>query len=205
MSENNALNVLQRVGAFQEGHFQYASGEHGRVYVNKDALYARTMETSHLCRAMAKEFVSVRPNVIVGPAVGGVVLAQWTAYHLTVLTGREVFAVYADKSDDGRGYVIKRGYDQIVNGQRVLVVEDILNSGASAAKTVDAVRTAGGTVIGLGALCSRRDVVLKDVGDVPITVALSSVELESWDPADCPLCEAGVAIDTTLGKGWRLS
>ncbi|MEZ4820639.1 MAG: phosphoribosyltransferase family protein [Bdellovibrionota bacterium] len=68
------------------------------------------------------------------PVIGGVILSQWIAFHLTQLSGKEVLGVYAEKSEQAPGFELKRGYGKLVAGKNVLVVEDILNTGGSIKK-----------------------------------------------------------------------
>ncbi len=203
MSDETVLALLAQVGALITGdHLVYASGRHGSSYVNKDALYPHTAATSAVCAQIARHFAATGVEVVAGPTVGGVIMAQWTAHHLSALTGREVLAVYAEEEPDGEGKrrVLRRGYDALVAGRRVLVVEDILTTGGSARLVVAAVRAAGGTVVGVGALCNRGAVSAERI-DAPELYALSEVPLESYAPAECPLCAAGVPINTRVGKG----
>src|SRR3989344_6998465 len=118
MTEDQVLEVLQNVGAFRAGHFVLISGRHADAYINKDTLYPYTHETSKLCRAMAERFADKNIEAVIGPAVGAAVLSMWTAYHLTDITGKEVFGTYADKDGQG-GFVIKRGFDKLIKGKRV--------------------------------------------------------------------------------------
>lgn len=180
-------------------HVVYTSGKHGSAYVNKDAIYPHTSDTSILCEMLAHEFKSYLVEVVIAPAVGGVILSQWTAHHLRPLAHRDVLGVYADKADDGN-FVIKRGYDKLITGKRVLVVEDVINTGGSVKKVIAAVRACGGTIVGVGALCNRGGITAQDL-DVPILVALMDVKLEMWEEADCPLCAQNVPINTDVGKG----
>ncbi|MDO8649758.1 MAG: phosphoribosyltransferase family protein [Candidatus Berkelbacteria bacterium] len=202
LSERKVLEILAKVDAvLTDGHFVYTSGRHGTVYVNKDAVYPHTAETSKLCRAIAERFAADNVQVVIAPAIGGVILSQWTAHHLSDLTGREVLAVYAEKSDSDDSFVVKRGSDKLIPGKNVLVVEDILTTGGSAKKVVEATRALGGNIVGLGVLCNRGGITSQDVADVPKLDALVSVKLDSWDEADCPLCASGVPVNTDVGKG----
>ena len=202
MQEQEVLQILGKVGAvITNSHIVYASGKHGEAYVNKDAVYPHTKETSRLCRAIAEQFADDGVETVVDPAIGGVILSQWTAYHLSEITEREVFGVYAEKAEGGDAFVIKRGYDKVVAGKNVLVVEDVLTTGGSAKKVVEAVRALGGKVVGLGALCNRGRVMPQDVADPPKMFALVNVTLDAWDEADCPMCKQGITINTDVGKG----
>lgn len=200
MNEQEVLEVLGKAGAvIVDSHIVYTSGKHGSAYVNKDAVYPRTDDTSRLCRAIAERFKKEDVEVVIAPAVGGVILSTWTAHHLSRFTGREVLSAYADK--DGDGFTIKRGYDKLVAGRRILVVEDLLNTGGSVKKVIDVVKRVGGIVVGLGVLCNRGGVTPEDVGGVPRLEALVNVKLDAWDATDCPLCKQGVPINTDVGHG----
>lgn len=202
MSEQEVLAILERVGAVLTGtHVIYTSGRHGETYVNKDALYTSTEDTSAVCKTIADHFAAAQVEVVAGPTVGGVILAQWVAHHTTWRDDHvRPAAIYAEEVDGQR--VFRRGYADFIPGKRVLVVEDILTTGGSARKVVDAVRAAGGEVVGLGALCNRGGITAETIG-VPELYALTNLPLQSWDAADCPLCRAAVPINTRVGKGGK--
>lgn len=203
MIEADVLATLASVGALVTGdHIVYTSGRHGSSYVNKDALYPHTAATSGACIQIAQHFTNADIEVVAGPTVGGVIMAQWTAYHLGELLGREVLAVYAEEeqTDAGKTRTFRRGYNALVSGRRVLVVEDILTTGGSARTVVRAVEQAGGMVIGVAALCNRGGVTAELLG-APKLYCLASVPLESWSAEECPLCKSGVPVNTRLGKG----
>lgn len=202
MNEQEVLKVLGKVGAIiADSHIVYTSGKHGTTYINKDAVYPHTKETSDLCRAIAQQFANDDVEVVIAPAMGGVILSQWTAHHLSEITGREVFGVYAEKAENGDAFIIKRGYDKIVAGKNVLVVEDVLTTGGSAKKVVEATRAFGGNIVGLGVLCNRGGITPEDVANPPKLFALVNVKLDAWDEAECPLCAQGVPINTNIGRG----
>ena len=204
MPNQDVLATLARVGALITGdHLVYTSGRHGSSYVNKDALYPHTAATSEVCARIAARFADAGVEVVAGPTVGGVIMAQWTAHHLSALAGREVLAVYAEEEvteDGARRRLFRRGYDALVAGRRVLVVEDILTTGGSARLVIAAAHEAGGSVVGVGALCNRGGVSAEMIG-APLLFSLSEVPLESFAPEECPLCAAGVPINTRVGKG----
>lgn len=198
MDQSEVLRILEQHNAIIKGtHVVYTSGRHGSVYINKDAIYPHTAAVSNLCAAMAKAYSDASVEVVVGPVVGGVVLAQWVAFHLST-PSHEVLAVYAEK---GQGFELRRGYDALVSGRRILVVEDVLTTGGSVAGVVAAVRKAGGEVIGIAAICNRGQVRLEDVGNPPSLHCLIDINLDSFEASECPLCKAGVPINTTVGKG----
>ena len=189
-----AEEILAETGAvITDSHVVYTSGRHGTAYVNKDAVYPHPEHVSTLCRMLADAAAADRPEVVCGPAFGGIILSQWTAHHLGAL------AVYAEKLPGG-GLALRRGYDRVVAGRRVLVVEDIVTTGGSVRQTVAAVRAAGGQVTMVTALCNRGGVTAADLG-IPAFSALVTLSLDSWEAASCPLCRDGVTVNTDVGKG----
>ena len=200
MTESEVLDLLQKVGAFRSGHFVFTHGRHSDSYVNKDALYPYTHDTSKLCRAMAEEFKDKKVDVVVGPAIGAAILSQWVAYHLTEMNGREVYGAYADKDGQG-GFILKRGYDQLVKGKRVLVVEDLTTTGGSIKKVVETTRAACADIIGAIAIVNRGGVTKEAVGDPPVFSSLVELHLESWDESECELCEKNIPVNIEVGHG----
>jgi orotate phosphoribosyltransferase len=192
-----AREILAEARAIITGsHVVYTSGKHGSAYVNKDAVYPSTARVSELCRHLADAARAHGPEVVCGPAMGGIILAQWTGHHLGLP------AVYAEKAASG-GMALRRGYDRLVAGRRVLVVEDVVNTGGSLKDAIGAVHAAGGRVVAAAALVNRGGVQAADVG-APELVALLDVALDAWDPEACPLCRDGVPINTEVGKGREL-
>src|SRR3989338_3924826 len=198
MTESEVLDLLQKVGAFRSGHFVFTHGRHSHSDFKKDALYLYTHDTSKLCKAMAERFAAKGIEVVIGPAIGAAILSQWVADHLADMTGHEVYGAYADKDGPG-GFILRRGYDALVKGKKVLVVEDLTTTGGSVKKVVEAVRAAGSEVVGVVVLANRGGVTAKDIGDPPVFEALVDVELESWEAADCELCKKGIPVSTDVG------
>lgn len=195
------LKKLSEVNALiKDSHIVYTSGKHGSSYVNKDAIYPYTKLTSELCFEIAKHYEGKEIDIVVAPAIGAVILCQWVAFHLSELEDRAVFSVYAEKTDNGSDFVIKRGYDLLLKNKNCLVVEDVINTGGSILKVIRKVRELGGNVIGAGALCNRGGVTAHDLDQVPELYSLVNIELEAWDPSQCPLCQQGVPLNTNVGK-----
>lgn len=204
MMKNEILAIFEQTHALlREDHFVYTSGKHGSDYFNKDAIYPYTAAISQLCQEIARRVIEVKPrpiDVVVGPALGGVVLSQWVAHHLSQLLEREVLAVYTEKTPEN-GQRFTRGYDALVAGKNILVVEDVMTTGGSVHKVVEAVKAAGGTVVQAFALFNRNpEVVTAEVVGAPLST-LVVMPLQAWDPADCQLCKVSVPINTQIGKG----
>lgn len=201
MTQFQILEMLAKVEAIiTNSHIVYTSGRHGDSYVNKDAIYPHTDVVSNLCERIAREFLSANVDAVAAPAVGGVILSQWTAHHLSKLSQRPVVGVYAEKETDGDRFVLKRGYDKLVTNKRVLVLEDVLTTGGSVKKVVEICEKLPSQVVGIGALCNRGGLTAEALG-VKSFYALVKVDLASWAENDCPLCKSGVPVNTDVGKG----
>lgn len=199
MNEEQVLQILEDVGAFRAGHFVFVSGLHADTYVNKNAMYPYTKEISKLCRGIAERFAGKGIEAVVGPATGGIILSQWVAHHLTEIEGRDVYSIYADK--DGDGFVIKRGYDETIKGKKILVVEDLVTTGGSLKKVIEAARSVGAEVVGAVAVCNRGGVTKEMIGNPPEFISMVSLELEQWPEVGCELCERGIPVNVDVGHG----
>ncbi len=181
-------------------HILYTSGKHGSEYVNKDALYPHTEAVSKVCSFIAKRFAKAGVDVVLAPALGGIVLTQWIAHHLTLLTGRQVLAVYAEKNETG-DFQLKRGYGDLVHNKKILIVEDVLNTGGSVKKVVELVKKQQGNIVAVAALCNRGGVTPNDLGNVAEIFSLIELDFKAWEPTDCPLCAKKIPISKEYGKG----
>ncbi len=195
------VDILKKINAvITDDHFVYTSGKHGEVYINKDALYPHTAETSEVCRLMAEMFKDKEIEAVVGPALGGIILSQWVAHHLSKMKGKEVFGVYTEK-DETENQILRRGYDQVIKGKKVLVVEDLTTTGGSVRKVVDTVRLAGAEVISVCVMVNRDPVNVNELTVGAPFVAVDILEAKAFDEAECPFCKAGRPINTKIGHG----
>ena len=197
---------LRKTGALiKENHFVLESGKHSSGYLNKDALYTLPIAASAIGRRLASHFFGKEIDAVAGPEKGGIILAQWTAYHLNRLLRKakkqkRVAALYVEK--EGSGFVLRRGYDKLVRGKKVLLVEDIITTGGSIKAVVEAVRAAGGEVVGIGALCNRGESTAETLA-VPELQTLIRLRLPSYEEKDCPMCARNMPVNTELGHGWE--
>lgn len=201
------LKILEQTGAIiTNDHFVYTSGKHGSVYIRKDKLYPNTILTSTVCKMIAQAMKDLNIEVVVGPSVGGIILSQWTAYHLSKLTKKNVVSVFTEKNYDDkeafdRPQLFKRGYDELVKDRRVLVVEDLTTTGMSVKKVVDQVKKAKGKVVGVFVLLNRNpEGVNRKLMGAPFQ-SLSVFKADAYEPQDCPLCKKRVPINVTVGHG----
>lgn len=202
LSRDEIIAVFARMGAiYDNDHFVYTKGGHGKTYVNKDDIYTDPDELSLLCEEIAYRAKNLEIQVVVGPAFGGGLLANHVAGWLRRFTGdNNIIAVVADP--EGNVKVIKRGYPKKVAGKRVMVVEDVLNTGGSAAETVKAAIAVGGNVVACIALANRavdKKAVAELIG-VPLE-SLIELEMDNFPAESCPYCAESRLINQELGHG----
>jgi orotate phosphoribosyltransferase len=201
MTGNELLEILKRHDGFiTNSHIVYTSGKHGQVYLNKDAIYPYTQDISEICLEIAKRFKNKNIQIVAAPALGGIILSQWTAFHLSKLTGNSVLGVYTEKTVD-KNQIFTRGYDKLVKDKKVLVVEDITTTGGSVKKVISSVKNAGGQVVAVCVLANRDPVNINSVSMGAPFEALAEIEIAAWDEKDCPMCKKNIPINTTVGKG----
>jgi orotate phosphoribosyltransferase len=207
-NNNVILDILKITRAvITDSHIVYTSGKHGSIYINKDAVYLHTKAASKIGKLFAEKFKNRKIDVVVAPAVGGTILSQWTAYHLSLLNKREVLSAYTEKdkgtlaSASDSEQIFRRGYDKIVKNKRVLVVEDLTTTGVSVKKVVEAVKKAVGKVIAVCVMVNRdpKNVTSKIIG-APFS-ALGILRAEAFEEDKCPLCRQGIPINTAVGHG----
>lgn len=203
MKENDIISILKDTKALlTDDHFVYTSGKHGAVYINKDIMYIHTEQASRVGSMFAEKAKDLNIDVVAAPALGGIVLSQWTAYRLTQILGKEIMSVYTEKTPD-KNQIFTRGYDKVVRGKNVLVVEDLVTTGGSVQKVVKSVKEVGGNVISIGVMVDRspeEEPVTSDVLGAPF-FSLGRLPVKVYEPDICPLCQNEVPINTSVGHG----
>jgi orotate phosphoribosyltransferase len=177
------MQVLEQKGAVLHGHFVLSSGRHSDLFVQKFRVLEHPRLAQRFGESIAEQFDGAF-DLVACPAVGAVVLGFTTA-----LAGgaRMIFAERADGA-----MALRRGFE-VEPHERVLVVEDVVTTGGSAREVVDLVRSAGGTVVGVGALIDRSEA--EDPPDLTVPLrALLKVPATSWGPEECPLCARGEEV-----------
>jgi orotate phosphoribosyltransferase len=178
MTEQEVMQIFYDSGAMLKGHFLLTSGRHSDVYFEKFTILRQPLYVDKLCRLMAQKFKDDGVQLVVGPTIGGIIIAYEAAKHLGV------DAIYAESSDDGKARVFKRGFS-IEPGTRVLIVDDILTTGRSIYEVIDLCKSYQAEIVGLGLLLDRSGGTVKF--NYPLK-ALATVAAESWEPDKCPLC-----------------
>ncbi len=178
-------SLFERSGALLDGHFLLKSGRHAGRYLEKFLVLQHPAIGVELCRRFAEALAPYRPTLVVGPTTGGVLLSFETARQL----GDRVRAAFAEP-EPGGGRALRRGWP-VAADERVVLVDDILTTGASLVETVEAVRAAGVEPLA-AAIIVDRSVAPVELG-VPLH-ALGRLEIPSWDAGECELCAAGVPL-----------
>jgi orotate phosphoribosyltransferase len=181
----------------RDGHFDYGNGYHGRVYLNPHQLFRHP---STIWR-FAQDLIDVLPGdlvqqteVVAGPVTGGALLAHTIA---GLLDSRRSlthppcsFAPF--NYDPASGFALREFYRRELHGKRVLLTDDVRNTGETLARCAALVKDAGGTVLATAQIYDRGEAVT-DIG-VPNIALAEYRALENFKAAACPLCRAGTPI-----------
>ena len=189
MTADRIKDLFMRSGALMEGHFKLTSGLHSPQYVNKFNLLSKPKYAAPLLEEMASRWQNKGVEIVVGPAVGGIILSYEIARHLNIS------GIFLERKKGAM--TLSRGFE-IKPNQRVLVVEDVVTTGASVKEVCDVVTEAGGELIGISLMVDRS--VGKASFDIE-TDSLLTLDLETYDPDDCPLCDNGTALSTLGSTG----
>ncbi len=175
--------LLRDSGALKSGHFELSSGRHAAEYVQCALLLEFPERAREAGRLLAERLREHRPEAVVSPALGGMLIGHETAAALGV-----PFRFTERKAGE---MTLRRGFE-ITAGSRIVVVEDVVTTGGSASEAMTVVERLGGQVVAAGAIIDRSS------DGNPFRVpfeALLDLELESWPAGGCPLCEAGGRVE----------
>lgn len=218
--QQSAMEMLEKEQVIVEGHFVYTKGGHGDAYVQKD----RTIRDPELLAAITglmadklmNNFDPAEIDAIIGIAPCSSALAARTAEHIGVEAGRTPQIAFAEKyktvtHNVRDGYVIeegltfKRGFDTMLKGLRVVLLEDVVNSGGSLVQLRDLVRKLDDVEIFAGTAEWDRSPkeVTPEALDVGLWLPLVEKPLAVYAPDECPMCEDldQYPIRTDLGHG----
>lgn len=189
LDQSAVLNVLTDCGAYLDGHFRLTSGLHSPHYIEKFRVLERPDLAGLLCKELARRFEQDRVDVVLGPAVGGIIIAYEVARALGCR------AMFAER--EGGRLCLRRGF-KIGAGERVLVVEDIVTTGGSVLEVLELVKSSPGVLVGIGLLVDRSG------GRASFgvrTEALAALDIPTYSPDACPLCSAGVSLTQRGSRG----
>jgi len=184
---NNLLELMKSSGAVLEGHFQLTSGRHSDVYLEKFRLLEKPDVVMELGRRMASALPEKEVDVVLGAAIGGILLSHAAAAEL------DTQGIFAERVNGNLS--LRRGFE-LSKGDSVLIVEDIVSTGGSVKELIELVEQYKAKVAGVVCIVDRT----KDgVNFGCSTEALLRYPVVSWEPDECPLCEQGILI-TSRGR-----
>jgi len=177
MKTDDVLDVFKKAGALLEGHFILSSGRRSPVFLQKAFVFKNPVLTEKLCAALAdkiREQLDVMPDIIVAPAMGGVI----PGYEMARQLGLESIFVEREQGE----FTLRRGFT-LEPGAKVLMMEDIISTGLSSRECIEAINATGAKVIA-GACIFDRSGGKADIG-VPL-ISLASRVFLSYDKDDLP-------------------
>ena len=170
------LEVFREAGALLEGHFLLSSGLHSPKYLQCALVLEDPARAERLCRQLARAFTDDRIECVIGPALGGIIVAYELARALGV---RSLFT----ERQDGK-MTLRRGF-AVRPGERMLLAEDVVTTGGSLREVQDLVTAAGAKVVAVAALVDRTSGRDPEFG-VPLA-SLVKVDVPTYPPESCPL------------------
>jgi orotate phosphoribosyltransferase len=185
-TNHEVLDLFEATGAYLQGHFRLTSGLHSPAYLQCALVLAHPSHAESLGRALAAGLAAIAPGpptLVVSPAMGGLIIGHEVARALGV---RHIFT----ERDADRKMALRRGFS-VSPADRAVVVEDVITTGISTAEVVALLQAQGASVLAAGSIIDRSG-GKAEVG-VPRT-ALATLEVQTWDPAACPLCAEGIEV-----------
>lgn len=182
MTKEEVLILFKATGALLEGHFLLTSGLHSPQYFQCARVLQYPQHAQKLCWEIAYQYMSNKINVVIGPALGGIVVAQEVA---RLMSARAIFA----EREEGK-MTIRRGFE-IKSTEKVLVVEDVVTTGGSIKEVINLVQATGANLVGVGFLVDRSQ------NRISFSVPKFSVfemDVVTYQPDECPLCKQGVPV-----------
>ena len=183
MNSEKYIEIFKKSGALLEGHFVLTSGRHSSSYFQCAKLLQYPKYLELFSNNIANHFKDNEIDLVISPAVGGIVLGTEVG---RVLKKRTVFA----ERDNGK-MVMRRGFN-IKAKEKVLIVEDVITTGGSVKEVMDLVEDFGGSIVGVGVIVDRSSgaVILHDN-----QLSLTSLNVKSYDPSDVPSDLASIPVE----------
>lgn len=176
MTEKDVLKIFKDEKALLSGHFLLSSGLHSPNYMQCALLLQKPWIAEKLCAALGKKIAKLKADVVVGPAMGGIVVA----YELgRAIKARAIFTERVDGQ-----FALRRGFE-LKKGERVIIVEDVVTTGKSTQEVVEVVKSYGAKPVGVASIVDRT--ATENVFSVPFE-SLLKIDIKTYFPEDCPLC-----------------
>ena len=189
LTEREIEDLFIESGALKEGHFRLTSGLHSSKYVDKFKILSKPRLASQLLTEMAERWKNSSIELVVGPAVGGIIVSYEIARHL----GCD--GIFLERKNGKMA--LSRGFS-IEKSQRILVVEDVMTTGGSVNEVCELLKHSGGKIAGISLMVDRSG------GKVDFGVKTDSLirlELEVFEPEGCPMCDNEIELVTPGSSG----
>jgi orotate phosphoribosyltransferase len=183
MTDADVLDLFRKSGALLEGHFKLSSGLHSDRYLQSALVLQYPDCAAQLGRAIAERVRDLKPDVVLSPALGGIVIGQEVGRALGVR------AIFAERQD--ARLALRRGFT-MSTADRVVVVEDVITTGGSTRETMDVAAAAGAEVVAAASIIDRGS--QSGALNVPL-FSLVKLQVPAYDPESCPLCAKGEPIE----------
>lgn len=196
MTRDETLDVFREAGAYLEGHFILSSGKRSPAYVQCARVMMRPEIAERLCAELAaliRERLPDRLDLVVSPAMGGVIVGYEVARQLGLPS------IFAERVEGA--FQFRRGFE-VPRGARCLIVEDVVTTGLSSRECMEAVRDAGGVPVAVASLVDRTG------GDLPFDVPLVSIlplAIPIYDVDNLPEALAAIAPTKPGSRGLSAS
>ncbi|MGI5901255.1 MAG: orotate phosphoribosyltransferase [Desulfitobacteriia bacterium] len=184
LSETEILQMFIDSGALLKGHFLLTSGKHSGEYMQCAQVLQYPDKAALLASELAKKFKGLAVETVVGPAMGGIIVAHEMGKALGVR------AIFTERKNGEM--TLRRGF-KLRKEEKVLVVEDVISTGGSVREVLEIVRALGAEPVGVGVLVDRSGGKVS-FGDLPLH-SLVKTNIEAYDPESCPLCKEGLKAE----------
>jgi len=190
MTKEEIVQLFHDTGALLEGHFRLTSGLHSPKYFQCAKVLQFPRYTELLCRQIAERFKDERVDVVISPALGGIIVGQEVARQLHA---RSIFAERCE------GVLqLRRGFE-IRPGERVLVCEDVVTTGGSIGEVIEIVQQSNGLVIGAACIVDRSGGTVRGPGGKGL-FSLLTINVVVYKPEECPLCRQKIPLVKPGGR-----
>ncbi|MCK4359812.1 MAG: orotate phosphoribosyltransferase [Candidatus Cloacimonetes bacterium] len=180
MTEQEIKSILSDCGAFLKGHFLLTSGRHSEYYIEKIKIIQNPDKVQLLCSELSKKFSDVGFDVVISPAMGGIVLG----YEVAKILGKKFIFTQRENNK----MTIRNGFELSPN-EEVLIIEDIVTTGGSVFEVIDCIKKIGAQIMGIGLIVDRSGGKV-DFGF--LTKPLLTMDIKTYLPEDCPLCKKNI-------------
>ncbi len=186
ITSNDILKIFKETNALLKGHFKLSSGYHSDIYLQCALVMQYPELNSLISTLIADRFRGDKIDVVISPAIGGIILGYEVAKKLGAR------AIFAERSGNEKKMQFRRGF-RIETNEKVLLVEDVITTGGSLREIIDLLKEFKVEIIGVASIIDRSN------GEVKLhnnQYSVVTIKAEKYLPEDCPLCKNKVPIDT---------